>query len=432
MPSRRDVIGGTLGAAGSLPLVSGRARAASASTRDRLAEDLRRHASFGDKWSGSPGDLATSAWIRQRLQRSGFAVERVEFEVPRFEAATSRLTVGEKAIEVAPQPIVVATPPEGVQAQGVLVREPFEAAAAKGRIAFLVLPYDRHAAIFMGATPPLLEPAVAAGASAIVIVPTGPTGLIVGLNTRLKPMAPVPIAVMAPRDLPMVARAVAEGRPLTLTVTGRSGVRASNNLIAHRRAGDAWLAFSTPRSGWYGCVGERGTGTAAFLELCDWAARRFPRHSIFAVNSGGHELDFVGMHKALPLGPPPGRTQVWTHLGAGLATRDLLTLGVRTIGLLPSADPQRVLMTSEALFEPGRRLFAGLSGLERPIPTVGGAGELSSIIDLGYSRAFAVLGVHRWCHTVDDTLDKVDADLLLPVVQAHKALVAATVAATPL
>ena len=125
---------------------------------------------------------------------------------------------------------------------------------------------------------------------------------------------------------------------------------------------------------------------------------------------------------------PPDRTQVWTHLGAGLATRDLLTLGVRTIGLLPTADPQRVLMTSETLLEPGRRAFAGLSGLERPIPTVGGAGELSSIIDLGYRRAFAVLGVHRWCHTVEDTLDKTDPDLLMPVVDAHKALIATTVA----
>ena len=33
---------------------------------------------------------------------------------------------------------------------------------------------------------------------------------------------------------------------------------------------------------------------------------------------------------------------------------------------------------------------------------------------------FAVIGVHRWFHTPGDTLDCVNADLLVPVLEAHR------------
>ena len=48
------------------------------------------------------------------------------------------------------------------------------------------------------------------------------------------------------------------------------------------------------------------------------------------------------------------------------------------------------------------------------------AGELSSFTDRGYTTAFATIGVHRWFHTVEDTLERVDAGLVLPVVEAHR------------
>jgi hypothetical protein len=49
-----------------------------------------------------------------------------------------------------------------------------------------------------------------------------------------------------------------------------------------------------------------------------------------------------------------------------------------------------------------------------------GAGELSTFTDHGYGTAFAMLGVHRWFHTVEDTLERVDASLVTPVVRAHQ------------
>jgi hypothetical protein len=58
-----------------------------------------------------------------------------------------------------------------------------------------------------------------------------------------------------------------------------------------------------------------------------------------------------------------------------------------------------------------------------------GGGELSTVIDRGYKRAFAVLGVHSWFHTEQDTLEKTSAELLKPVIDAHERLIEAALAA---
>jgi hypothetical protein len=70
-------------------------------------------------------------------------------------------------------------------------------------------------------------------------------------------------------------------------------------------------------------------------------------------------------------------------------------------------------MTTESARQAAAQGFAGLSGLSEPTPVRGGAGELSAFTDKGYSTAFAVIGVHRWFHTKQDTLERVDAELLL-------------------
>jgi len=62
----------------------------------------------------------------------------------------------------------------------------------------------------------------------------------------------------------------------------------------------------------------------------------------------------------------------------------------------------------------------GIDGITGPVAVRPRAGELSTFTDLGYSHAFAVLGLHRWFHTVEDTLGRVDAKLVVPVLRAHQ------------
>jgi hypothetical protein len=389
----------------------------------QLDQDLKTHASFGIKLSGGMGDRKTGDWIAGRLKAAGFSVDRPAVTVPAFDPSETRLVLnGGHSIELFAQAPATVTPKDGVTAKVELVYSTHQARSATGAIAVVVVPYGRHAALFTGLVAPILDAALAAKPAAVVLVPTGPTKEVIALNTRLTPQ-PVPWAIMAPRDLPKLEEALGPDKRATLLVTGQSGSRQSSNVIATRKSGPNWLVLSTPRTGWFECVGERGTGTAAFLELAQWATRTYPDLSILAMNSGGHEYDFIGTREATRSAPtPPERTKLWVHIGATLAARDAQQLGDRVTGMLPSADPQRVLMTTDTIASIAKDAFAGLSGYERPIAVVPGAGELGGIVAKGYDKAFAVLGIHRWLHTRLDDLEKVDAGLLLPVVEAHRSV----------
>jgi hypothetical protein len=226
------------------------------------------------------------------------------------------------------------------------------------------------------------------------------------------------MAILAPKDAaPFVAEARA-GATARLVVDGEATHRPSPNVIGRVMRGDRWLALSTPRSGWYGCVAERGTGTAAFLELADWAVERFPEHSIFVMNTGGHEYFFAGSHRVLDEAPPPERTFAWAHIGATLAARDAEQRDGRWV-MLDTVDRERRTMATAAARAATIEGFRGLVGLEQPGEVVANAGELSSFTDRGFESAFAVIGVHRWFHTLEDTLERVHAPLVTPVVTAH-------------
>lgn len=394
------------------------AQSADATTLARLQADLTQHAAFGPKNSASPGDTANANWIATRLRTAGYRVDESSFDAPYFTSRTARLTAGSTSVTVLPQLPVTTTPAAGITAPLALVTD--AVGNVKGRIAVVVLPFGRHAALFanrgIGQT---VKRTADAGASAIVIVTTGPSGLAVGLNVPETGFVPVPMALLAPRDAEPIVQAAKAGANATLVLDGDATHRPCRNIVARLERGDRWLAISTPRSGWSHCVAERGTGTAVFLEMAAWATTRFPKHSLFLMNTGGHEFMFAGSHRVLPLAPPPEKTDVWTHIGASLATRDAVERD-GTLVLLDTADPQRNTMATDSARAATAEGFRGLSGLDKPGVVQPNAGELSTFTDKGYRTAFAAIGVHRWFHTAADTLDKVDARLLFPVLRAHQ------------
>lgn len=384
----------------------------------RIRADLEQHAASGDKFSAGPGDLATATWIAGRLRRQGYRVEESEFQAPFFVKRAARLTLGSASTEIVPQAPVVPTGPAGVTARLALVEN--TVGDVRDRIALVVLPSGRHAALFpeRGIGRTVMDTA-RAGAKAIVMVTTGPSGEAVALNCPEDPFVPMPAAVLAPKHAERFVAAAKTGAEATLVVDGDATHRPSRNVVARVERGDRWIVISTPRSGWYGCVGERGTGTAVFLELTDWAVRRFPNLSIFAMNTGGHEYFGLGSRRVLDQAPPPSSTIAWAHVGATLATRDAQEVAGKLV-MLDTADPQRSLMATDAARAGATEGFRGLSGLANPTRVQPGAGELSTFTDRGYAKAFAVLGVHRWFHTVEDTLERVDARLVVPVLRAHQ------------
>jgi len=392
-----------------------------------LHADLAQHAGFGAKVSGGPGDAATAHWIESRLRALGYRVQRQGIDVPFFEPVQCRLVAGDTACDVYWQSPVVPTGPRGITAPLAVARAPFEAADAAGCIALLVLPHARHAAVDSPLVAPLIEAAAAAGARALVIVPTGPSGDVVALNCAADaPLSPLPTAVLAPAQAEPFLRAARDGTPATLVLHGHASRCTTFNLHGELRRGPRWLVLSTPRTGWFTCASERGTGTAAWLAMAAWAVERFADLSICVLNTGAHEYRFAGAHRALALAPSPADTVVWAHIGAALAARDRLEMRGRSTAL-PSADANRTTMATDALRDAAAVAFRGLSGLEQVVPPMAGVSELGAIVAHGHERAFAVLGLPKMFHTPQDDLQAVDARLLAPVVRAHMALVEAAV-----
>ena len=372
--------------------------------------DLERYVGFGVKASGGPGDRAAGAWLEAELRALGFAIERQTFEAPWFEPSIAEIAVDGQVAAVIPQAVVVTTPQDGISAPLVLA-DVGDRARLKGAIAIVSLPHARWSSLVSPVPRQMAQAAFDAGAVAVVLITHGPTGQALALNAPADgPMFPRPAAILAPKAAPPFLVAAARGEVGRLTVAGAGGRREAYNIVARLDRGRGrWLVVSTPRSGWFGCAGERGPGVAIWLMLARWAARAdLPVNVAFVCNSG-HEYENLGAARLLhDAAPKPAQTAFWLHLGANAAARDWHELGGQMTPL-PSADPQRYLGVSPSLIDEARRLFAGQPGLEAPYPAApGAAGELGHIIAAGYPALAGVFGAHRFHHAAADDLRTVE------------------------
>ena len=382
------------------------------------AEALRiveRYVGFGDKASGGPGDIACGAWVEQELAAAGYVCRRQGFEMPAY-AGEATLTVGTSVADLIPQAIVVPTQTGG------LAGPLYVAGSGKGGpgIALLILAHGRWSSIVGGITRQVRE-VFAGGASAVVIIPTGPTGEALALNAPPdKPLFDRPVAVLAPKDAGPFLAAARRGEVGRLTTAGRSFRRPAFNVTAALDRGAAkTMVLSTPRSGWFGCAGERGSGMAAYLMLVRWAARAKLPVNLALIVTSGHEYENAGgEHFMQELAPKPDKTALWVHLGANVAARDWHERG--TLSPLPSADPQRFLLASPQILAAAKAAFAGQPGLEQPYPAdpAFAAGELGNILRAGYTPAIGIFGGHRFHHARADDMRCINPALIPPVTRA--------------
>jgi hypothetical protein len=395
----------------------------------RVAADLDKYIGFGIKHAGGPGDTACGAWLSSEIEALGFTTEQQPVSVPYFTPSRTDLVCGSAKASVWPQPIVVPTGPEGVT--GPLVRidgAGRPTAPLAGAIALLELPFARYSTAI---AKPVREPIAAAftaGAKAVVVITTGPTGKVIALNADgRKPMFAGPVALLAPSDAGPFLAAAIQGTPATLTVTGENGRRPASNFIGRLDRGKAkWLAVSTPRSGWTQCAGERGGGIAAWLWMARWASKAVTTHNLAFICNTGHEYENLGAAEALKAtAPKPADTHFWLHLGANVASQDWHEL---TGQVLPGIDTQRFLSASPALLPLARATFAGHVGLEAPYSSdTLSAGEQIEILAAGYARVAAVFGLHRYHHVLGDDARCISAANVARTALAFQKLVEAAI-----
>lgn len=427
-PTRRELVGA---AALGLAFADGSGSAAAEIAPDPswFQTVLERYDTFGDKASGGPGDEACGAWLEAELRGLGYACARQTFEVPYFDSREATLIAGVERADVIPQAMVVDTGPQGVSGALRLADAPGD---LTGDIALVVLPHKRWVTLMDPRVSTPVADAFRRGAAAAILVTTGPTGEAIALNvTTRRSGFDRPVAVLAPKDAAGLVAAAAAGRTGTLTLHGRGGRRQASNLIARMdRKAPQTLILSTPRSGWFRCAAERGTGLAAWLWLARWLAHAELGVNVELLATSGHEYEFVGgEHYLERLAPAPAATRLWVHIGASAAARDWHELGP-VLRPLPSADPQRVLTATADIVEPVRHAFAGVSGLEATYVADANSagGELVNVLKAGYRSAIGLYGSHRYFHTRADDMRCASGVLVQPVAVAFQAAIAGCLA----
>jgi hypothetical protein len=235
----------------------------------------------------------------------------------------------------------------------------------------------------------------------------------------------MPVMVVAGKDRGAFERAIGTGAPVTFDVAGRYERNVGGrNVVARLGAGKGpAIVVSTPMTGWYSCVCERGPGIANFLALARTvAAEKLPDDFVF-VATAGHEIGHGGMELFLKQGaPPPQDTRVWVHFGSsnacyawtagpqGFTRDDKVDAAARSIVLSPSAVS---LVDANFAAIEARRLVAEKQAV----------GELRDVHAAGYPNFFGMAGLHRFFHTPADDISTTGPEILEPVARAFAAAV---------
>ena len=369
-------------------------------------EEIATYVNFGAKNAGGAGDTACGAWIEAKLADAGFVTERHAIQAVTIAERDPVLDLGATRLAVTSHTLGPTRRFGAVEAPLRVWGASAPGDEASDAIVIAHLQTQRWSSAEQPAIRQTIERAFTQGAAAVVLVTHGPTRELIRLNRTLLDPRPGPVALMAPRDWATLRPTTRLPDRATLALNAEETDGAAFNVVARVDRGAASnIIISTPRSGWTACAGERGPGIAAFLALARRHTELFPQHNSFFICTSAHEFENAGNAAIIEdLAPAPEHTALWLHLGAGFAARDWHESGGQLLPL-PSADPQRFLITSPQLVETARETFAGLSGLESPYSSErGAAGELSNIIAAGYPKVIGLLGAHRFHHVAQDDM----------------------------
>ena len=381
----------------------------------KLYEDVARYASFGQHRFGSQGDRATTDWIAGELQAAGFSVEFQPVVLGR------QYVVEHATVEAGGTPIAATPfwwPPEdkaSFRLSAPLARD----GDVAGKILWIDLPFDRGA--YLGPSHrAAIAQAAARGPAAILVTIGNPADERFAYNvTQEDKPWPVPVLVVAENQGGVLERAAAAGSAVTLDVGGRYETNvAGRNVIA--RLGEAngpAIVVSTPLTGWYGCVCERGPGIANFLALARTVAAEKWRGNFVFVATVGHEIGHGGMELFLKHGAPaPQDTLAWVHFGSSNACYAYAD-GPHGDVRVDWVNNERVLVLSPSAVSLAGESLAGIEAAQ-VVAKKEAIGELRDVHAAGYPNFIGLAGRHRTFHTPADDLSSTGPEILEPVARA--------------
>ncbi|MGB0922476.1 MAG: hypothetical protein ACPG06_09900 [Alphaproteobacteria bacterium] len=371
----------------------------------RLFADVKTYVDFGSHHhTGLAADLQVSDWQAEHLAKLGFDVTRSAVPIRQYTSTSADLMVEGQQINIHPQ---WPQPLEHFSLTAPLtdrITDP-QAAIPQGAIALVRVSENT---IDTDTNLAQINPAIAAGAGAIIAISTHETGQFqIGNVSEKLPPFPVPVVLAGERDLPALQAA----KEAHLSLQGTFQQVAGQSVTGKIDRGRKWIIVSTPQSGWTQCGGERGPGIALFRALASILAQRPHGPSLCFTSNSGHEFHNLGarlLHETGEL-PPPEDTALWLHLGAGFASRAWvvddfnLTFNEKHAGALFMATPDIVTT-----------LTADFNGLLAQVTSTDNfnVGEMLAVTAHGYAPAIGIVGKHSHHHIVGDDASTTSPALL--------------------
>jgi hypothetical protein len=416
--SRRVAVLSAASAAAAISLPRWACADAAVLSGNSLFADVKSYAGLGIHRTGTVGDNATTTWMKARFEKLGFDVETQDIPYPLFVPKRCEAVppVGSSVPLFPSWPVV---PTDGVS--GVL-RLP---GSAKGAIAVVDLPAARGTLDDPSIGDALLA-AEHEGAIAVIGLCGGKTGDVIAQNADFEKFTwTVPVLLAPGRSRQRLLAAAHAGENWTIVCTGaRDADAVAQNVIARRAGAGKTICISTPKSGWFFCAGERGTGIAIWLALAERLAQT--KADLLFVAATGHELNFYGSHIFLQTrAPKPEAVKFWLHLGANIAVDDV---AVTNGSISPTSAPPtgRFTRASAQLLPLLKSAFQGQPGYDQPldVDTSQRLGELAGFHDKGYAPLMGMLGTYELFHIPSDVPEYATSPAILePVARALDSVV---------
>jgi hypothetical protein len=410
--TRRAVCASAIGA---VPLVAGFSAATAQGRVPSLADDVNTYVSFGEHRAGMPSEERTAAWIRGRLDNLGYQTEFQKFPIRTLLQPGGQMTVGSTQAALFPQWLPPAASLGKLMEATLLPLDAPQAGPSIRLITQAMLPAGNW-----GATQDAwVNEAAAKGALALVFAADERTGEVYASNQHDFTPLPIPVGLLARRDLPRLAE-MARGSPQVarMALTGEVTDTHSINVVARKAGRGPILVISTPLTGWFHCGAERGPGIAVLLRTAAMLAAT--ERPVWVLGTGSHEMGHLGMAHVLKNNPPaPADVGFWFHFGASLASTQLdARYGVKS--------PQFVVGTtsSEALVRPALSpLVAAYANGNAKTP-----GEAGQVLGAGHTRFAGMIGTFPGFHTPADRGEAIDFAQLEKIAEASAKLILGGVA----
>jgi hypothetical protein len=376
---------------------------ANSPAKANMADDIARYVGFGVHRVGTTGEKQTANWLQTRLQTLGFNSRVDHFPVSTLLDPSASIEIGSKKIAAFPQ----WNMPQGVLGKSYSAPLlPLKAQASAPSIRYISKALA-FAPNWKPAHDLLVADAVTKGASALILSIDIASGGLFACNQHSREALPIPVLLVAKRDLPQLM-----GTEASLRIAGKPVTAKALNVIGEKPGRGERIIISTPLTGWFNCGGERGPGIALWLRMARFLAKS--SRPVTLIGSGSHEIGHLGMEHALAHGAPaPDEVALWLHFGASLAaTAQDTQYGFKSPQYLVG------LPATEQLAKAALLPFM-------PIYVTGDSktqGEAGQIIGAGYQNFVGMSGMFPTFHTPEDKGQAVDYAKLERIAVASEAL----------